>query len=159
MWPCTFTGVAYALLRIGSLAYLFNVRWCSRSQFSYPCSRNVHRHKSQLQHLHGDGEYWNKERRYSILGSYLRLNHQRAEIYGNYDYLIDTYIKDLTNETATTSTTISKPPTNSPSGNITKTGEIVNLISSSCCLQRKDYGRSFYGSFKTSVHGDLRLSG
>ena len=61
------------------------------------CSRNVHRHKVNYNIYTEMEKYWNKERRYSILGSYLRSRNFTKELksYGNYDYLIDTYTKRL----------------------------------------------------------------
>ena len=129
---CTFTGVAYALLQsIGSLAYLFNVRWWLPITVLIPsASRNVHRHKSQLQHLHGDGEVL--EQRASLqypFGSYLRSRNFTKELksYGNYDYLIDTYTQRLNERNRDYEHYYFKNLRQILlSGNITKTGEIVN---------------------------------
>lgn len=133
MWPMYVYWRGLCLIAsIGSLAYLFNVRWWLPITVLIPFALETYIATKVNYNIYTEMEkYWNKERRYSILGSYLRSRNFTKELksYGNYDYLIDTYTKRLNERNRDYEHYYFKNLRQILlSGNITKAGEIVNLI-------------------------------
>jgi ATP-binding cassette subfamily B protein len=95
MWPLYVHWRGAALIAgIGTLAWVFSIRWWLLLTVLVPyiietwiASRTNYNIYNELE------TYWKKERKYTILGSYLRdrIFAREMKAYGNADHLIDTY--------------------------------------------------------------------
>lgn len=95
LWPMyVFSRGSSFIASIGSLAYIFSIRWWLLLTVLIPFFLETYISSKTNYNIYTELEtYWKKERKYSTLGGYLRSRGFASELkaYGNYDYLIDTY--------------------------------------------------------------------
>lgn len=91
MFPMYTYGRGRALIAsIGSLAYVFSIRWWFLLTVLVPFIIETYISSKTNYNIYNELEtYWKKERKYSTLGSFLRSRNFTRELkaYGNYDYL------------------------------------------------------------------------
>ncbi|MDR0443532.1 MAG: ABC transporter ATP-binding protein/permease [Treponema sp.] len=101
LWPNFVYWWLFSLIAsIGSLAYIASIRWWLVLTMLLPWAVGTYIAFRQNYNIYTELEkYWNKERRYSTLGWYLRSRDFSKELkaFGNAGYLIDTY-KNRLNE-------------------------------------------------------------
>ena len=99
LWPNYAYGRGSAFVAsIGSLAYVASIRWWLLVTVLVPFLLETYIASRTNYNIYTELETcWNRERRYTTLGGYLRSRQFAREMkaYGNYDYLIDTYRKRL----------------------------------------------------------------
>lgn len=133
LWPMYVYGTLSALLAsIGTLSYLCSIRWWLSITVLVPffvetwiSSRNNYNIYMEME------TYWNKERRYTILGKYLRSRNYARELkaYGNAGHLIGRYRQRLKERNQEYERYFFKNIRKILlGGNITKIGSILNVI-------------------------------
>lgn len=99
LWPMfVFWHLSSLISSIGTLYYVFSIRWWLLLTVLIPFILETYILTKNYYNIYEEMEtYWKKERKYSILGSYLRSRDYTKELkaYGNSDYLIGTYGKRL----------------------------------------------------------------
>jgi ATP-binding cassette subfamily B protein len=76
---------------IGTLAYVFSIKWWLLLTVLIPFLLETYISTKTNHNIYRELEtYWKKERKYGILGNYLRSRQYTRELkaYGNYDYII-----------------------------------------------------------------------
>lgn len=95
LWPMYVFGRGAAFIAsIGTFIYIFNIRWWLLFTILIPFILETYISYKTNYNIYAELEtYWKKERKYGILGSYLRSRDYTKELkaYKNYDYLIDVY--------------------------------------------------------------------
>lgn len=99
LWPMyVYWRISALIASVGTLLYVFRIRWWLVITVLLPFFLETWVSTKNNFNIYEELEtYWKKERKYSILGWYLRSRDFQKELkaYGNSDYLIDTYGKRL----------------------------------------------------------------
>lgn len=99
LWPMYIYWRFGALIAsIGTLCYVFSIRWWLVLAVLIPFFLETYISTKNNYNIYEELEtYWKNERKYGILGGYLRSRHYTQELkaYGNSDYLINLYEKRL----------------------------------------------------------------
>ncbi|MDR2547393.1 MAG: ABC transporter ATP-binding protein/permease [Lachnospiraceae bacterium] len=133
LWPMYVMWRGAALIAsIGTLAYVFSIRWWLLLTVLIPFVLETYISSKTNYNIYNELEtYWKRERKYSTLGGYLRSRNfsKELKVYGNYDYLIDTYRDRLNERNRDYERYYFKNIRKILlGGNITKIGAIINVI-------------------------------
>ncbi|NLD87180.1 MAG: ABC transporter ATP-binding protein [Clostridiales bacterium] len=133
LWPMfVFWHLSSLISSIGTLYYVFSIRWWLLLTVLIPFILETYILTKNYYNIYEEMEtYWKKERKYSILGSYLRSRDYTKELkaYGNSDYLIGTYGKRLNERNREYERYYFKHLRKRLFGDcITKFGAIINII-------------------------------
>ncbi len=95
LWPMyVYARFAGLIAGVGTLIYVFRIRWWLLLTVLLPFLLETYVSARNNFNIYNELEtYWKKERKYGILGNYLRSRNYTKELkaYGNADYLIDVY--------------------------------------------------------------------
>lgn len=133
LWPMyVFSHISTLIASIGTLAYIASIRWWLLLTVLIPFFLETYFSAKNNFNIYEELEtYWKKERKYGILGGYLRSREYTKELkaYGNSDYLIDTYRTRLNERNRDYERYFFKNLRKILlGGNITKIGIILNVI-------------------------------
>ena len=133
MWPMYVTWRFSALIAsAGTLWYVLNIRWWLLLTVLIPFFIETYIMVKTNYNIYTEMEtYWKKERKYSLLGWYLRSRDFIKELkaYGNSDYLIDTYKSRLNERNREYERYYFKNLRDVLlGGNITKFASVINVI-------------------------------
>ena len=99
LWPAyLFIWINSTIASAGVLFYIASIRWWLLITVLVPFILETYIASKTNYNIYTELEtYWNKERKYSTLGEYLRSRNFMKELkaFGNADYMIDTYEKRL----------------------------------------------------------------
>ena len=99
LWPMyAWVWISSVIASVGVLFYVASIRWWLLITVLVPFILETYISSKTNYNIYTELEtYWNKERKYSTLGRYLRSRDFMKELkaFGNADYLIDTYKKRL----------------------------------------------------------------
>lgn len=95
LWPMyVYARFAGLIAGVGTLIYVFRIRWWLLLTVLLPFLLETYVSARNNFNIYNELEtYWKKERKYGILGNYLRSRNYTKELkaYGNADYIIDVY--------------------------------------------------------------------
>lgn len=133
LWPMYVYGNISALLAsIGTLSYLCSIRWWLLITVLIPFFVETWISSKNNYNIYMEMEtYWNRERRYTILGKYLRSRNYARELkaYGNAGHLIGQYRQRLKERNQEYERYFFKNIRKILlGGNITKIGSIINVV-------------------------------
>lgn len=133
LWPMYVNWRGASLIAsIGTLWYVFSIRWWLVVTVLLPFLVEAYLSTKNNYNIYAELEtYWKRERKYGILGGYLRSRsfHQELKAYESADYLIDTYGERLNERNRDYERYYFKNIRKILlGGNITKLGAILNVI-------------------------------
>lgn len=133
LWPMYIVmWFSSVITSIGIITYLLSIRWWLTLTVIIPCAIQIYISYKTNYNIYTEMEkYWKKERKYNILGRYLRMRDFSKELkaFGNSGYLIDTYKKRLNEKNKEYERYYFKNfKMILLSGNITKISYIINVI-------------------------------
>jgi ATP-binding cassette subfamily B protein len=133
LWPMYIHWRGAALIAsIGTLSYVFSIRWWLLFTVLIPFVFETYISAKTNYNIYTELEaYWKNEQKYSTLGKYLKSRDfsKELKVYGNYDYLIDTYKNRLNERNRDYERYYFKNIKKILlGGNITKIGSIVNVV-------------------------------
>lgn len=133
LWPMYVFWRGSALIAsIGALIYICNIKWWLLLTILIPFALDTYISSKTNYNIYSELEtYWKKERKYGVLGSYLRSRVFAKELkaYQNYDYLIDVYKNRLNERNRDYEHYYFKNIKKILlGGNITKIASIINMI-------------------------------
>ena len=133
LWPMyVYWRLSALIASLGMLWYVFGIRWWLILTVLLPFLFETYISTKNNYNIYAELEtYWKKERKYGILGGYLRSRDYSKELkaYGSYDHLINTYENRLNERNRDYERYYFKNIRKILlGGNITKIGSIVNIV-------------------------------